>query len=342
MIEFQWPWAFLALPLAWVVRISLPTVKEEYSAALKTPFFRDFEHFSAGSRNPQESSAYLWLAALIWGLLIVACARPVWLGEPIEQAVNGRDLLMAVDLSGSMQEKDFVIQDQAVDRLAATKAVASRFIERRTGDRIGLILFGDKAYLQAPLTFDRQTVLTFLDEAAIGLAGEKTAIGDAIGLAVKRLRKNDDGHRVLILLTDGANTAGSVTPLKAAELAASEKLKIYTVGIGADEMIIRDFFGARRVNPSVDLDETTLTAIAEKTGGRYFRARDSQELEAIYEMLDRLEPVEKDRHYFRPKSALYFWPLGAGLIMSLIAVAYKLFFASVLENLMRRKMNASN
>ena len=242
--------------------------------------------------------------------------RPQWLGEPIEQAVSGRDLMLAVDLSGSMEEQDFMVEKKRVDRLTATKYVAGQFIQRRIGDRLGLILFGTQAYLQTPLTFDRATVTTLLNESAIGLAGESTAIGDAIGLAVKRLRKQQANSRVLVLLTDGANTAGEVTPLKAAELAADNNLKIYTIGIGADEMIVRSFFGSRKVNPSRDLDEKTLIAIAEKTGGRYFRARNTKELNQIYQLLDELEPVEKEKQYFRPKTELYHWPLAIAFILA--------------------------
>ena len=221
-----------------------------------------------------------------------------------------------------MEEQDFIINKRRVDRLTATKWVAGQFIERRIGDRLGLILFGTQAYLQTPLTFDRKTVLTLLNESALGLAGENTAIGDAIGLAVKRLKNQQVDSRVLILLTDGANTAGEVSPIKAAELAAENHLKIYTIGIGADEMVVRSFFGARKVNPSVDLDERTLTAIAEKTGGRYFRARNTEELEQIYQILDQLEPVEKDKQYFRPRTELFYWPLSVALLLAaLIAVA---------------------
>lgn len=316
MFEFALPWAFLFLPLPWLVRAACPPAELEKSSALKTPFFSEFEEARSFSHSNEPSQAHWLIASVIWGLLVAASAQPRWVGEPIQQSVSGRDLLMAVDLSGSMQEKDFLIGDNPIDRLSATKMVAGQFIERRAGDRIGLILFGDQAYLQAPLTFDRATVATFLDEAVIGLAGEKTAIGDAIGLAVKRLRNNSSDQRVLILLTDGANTAGMVSPLKAAELAAKEGLKIYTVGIGADEMVIRSFFGSRRVNPSADLDEETLTRIAEQTGGRYFRARDTQELENIYGLLDQLEPVEKDQKYYRPRKALFFWPLGAALVLT--------------------------
>jgi Ca-activated chloride channel family protein len=253
----------------------------------------------------------------------MACTRPQWLGEPIEQAVSGRDLMMAVDLSGSMEVQDFFINKQTVDRLTAIKYVASDFINRRVGDRIGLILFGTQAYLQTPLTFDRKTVMTLLNESAIGLAGDNTAIGDAIGLAIKRLKNQPDNSRVLILLTDGANTAGEVTPLKAAELAEANHLKIYTIGVGADEMIVRSFFGSRKVNPSADLDENTLVKIAESTGGRYFRARNADELNNIYMLLDKLEPIEKDKQFFRPRSELYYWPLALALLLTGLIGIYR-------------------
>jgi Ca-activated chloride channel family protein len=225
-------------------------------------------------------------------------------------------MMLAVDLSFSMQEEDFELQGQWVDRLSATKAVAQEFIMRRKGDRIGLILFGENAYLQTPLTFDRETVRTLLLESQIGLAGRATAIGDAIGLALKRLRDQDDSNRVLILLTDGANTAGEIEPIQAAELAAQNGLTIYTIGIGADEMLVRSLFGTRRVNPSADLDESTLRGIAQMTGGQYFRARDTGELEKIYQLLDALEPIEQDPETFRPVAALFQWPLGAALILA--------------------------
>ncbi|BBL76947.1 vWA domain-containing protein [Methylomagnum ishizawai] len=317
MIDFAWFWMLLALPLPWLVHRLLPPVEDAAGAALRTPFLDELDGLPNARRNTGTPTARLWTAALAWTLLVVAAARPVWLGEPIEQAVSGRDLLLAVDLSGSMEMQDFILEGKPVDRLTATQAVAGQFIERRVGDRLGLILFGERAYLQAPLTFDRKTVETLLDEAAIGLAGDKTAIGDAIGLAVKRLRDNPAGQRVLILLSDGANTAGTVAPLQAADLAARAGLKIYTIGIGADEMVLRDpFFGNRRVNPSKDLDEPTMRGIAEKTGGRYFRARDMAEFEEIYRLLDQLEPVERDKRYYRPHTELYPWPLGAALLVT--------------------------
>ncbi len=316
MIDFAWFWMFLALPVPWLVRQLLPPAPDSAGPALRTPFLDDLESLPGGQPAKTSRPLRLWLAGAAWVLLVMAAARPEWLGEPIEQAVSGRDLMLAVDLSGSMEIQDFVLDGRKVDRLTATQFVAGQFIERRAGDRLGLILFGEKAYLQAPLTFDRKTVRVLLDEAVIGLAGDKTAIGDAIGLAVKRLRDNPEGQRVLILISDGANTAGAVAPLQAAELAASAGLKIYTIGVGADEMVVRDLFGSRRVNPSQDLDEATMKGIAEKTGGRYFRARDLDELEEIYRLLDQLEPVERDKRFYRPRTELYPWPLGAALLLA--------------------------
>ncbi len=314
MIHFEWPWLLLALPLPLLIRWLIPANIPVEESALKVPFLDDFSEGKPQAIS-QDQQWPLLLAATAWFLLVIACARPQWLGEPIEQAISGRDLMLAVDLSASMEEQDFLINKTPVDRLTAIKSVAVDFINRRVGDRVGLILFGTQAYLQTPLTFDRKTVQTLLDEAVIGLAGDNTAIGDAIGLAVKRLKNQPANSRVLILLTDGANTAGEVSPLKAAELAAANQLKIYTIGVGADEMIVRTFFGSRKVNPSRDLDENTLVKVAESTGGRYFRARNSDELNNIYMLLDKLEPVEKDKQYFRPQTELYVWPLGVALAL---------------------------
>jgi len=264
------------------------------------------------------------VATLVWLLLTVAAARPQWVGEIENLPVTGRDLLLAVDISGSMDTQDMVWQNRTVNRLTVVKQVAGDFVERRRGDRVGLILFGSRAYLQTPLTFDTQTTATLLQESEIGLAGRETAIGDAIGLAVKRLRQDAAAERVLVLLTDGANTAGEVQPLQAAEFAAREGLTIYTVGVGADRMEVQDFFGKRMINPSADLDEDTLTKIAERTGGRYFRARDTASLEKIYQILDELEPVQSDVEVIRPVDELFYWPLGAAYALALAAALLSL------------------
>ena len=323
MIAFEWPWLGLLLPLPFILRWLLPAKPQVEQAALIVPFLDDFP----SGETRQLSSPKRWplrLAGFAWIFLIIACTRPQWLGDPLELAANGRDLMLAVDVSGSMDEKDFIIDDKRYDRLTATKYVVSDFVQRRIGDRIGLILFGTQAYLHVPLTFDRKTVQTLLNEAFIGITEDEpqTSIGDAIGLAVKRLQDENTDSRVLVLLTDGANTAGELTPLKAAEIAAQHQLKIYTIGIGADELLVRSLFGTRRVNPSADLDEKTLQAIADTTGGRYFRARNTEELEQIYQILDQLEPVEKDKQFFRPKAELFYWPLSISLALaSLLAIS---------------------
>ena len=315
MIQFLTPWLFAALPFPLLIYWFVPAKLNANQSALRVPFLTDFT-YSSPVKIATPNRSRLYLAVLAWMFLVFASARPQWLGEPIEQAMNGRDLMLAVDLSASMQEKDFILGKDYVDRLTAIKSIATDFINRRVGDRVGLILFGTQAYLQTPLTFDRKTVATLLDESAIGLAGDNTAIGDAIGLAVKRLRNESQNSRVLILLTDGANTAGEVSPLKAAELAAANHLKIYTIGIGADEMLVGGFFGYRKVNPSADIDEGTLIKVAESTGGYYYRAKNLDDLNNIYMRLDELEPVEKYKQYFRPKRELYFVPLAIALALA--------------------------
>ena len=331
MIQFIWPWIAILLPLPILVRYLLPAKNTLNDAALRVPFMDDFNATATSHNVNKSNKLLLFLATIAWCLLILAATRPQWLGDPVELPISGRDLMLAVDLSGSMQVEDFKVNGQTVNRLQATKHVASKFIQSRQGDRVGLILFGRQAYLQTPLTFDRKTVDILLQESAIGLAGKETAIGDAIGLAIKRLINLDNEHatsaesQVLILLTDGANTAGDITPIKAAELAAENGLKIYTIGIGADEMIRHTFFGAQRVNPSADLDEKTLTKIANVTGGRYFRARDTKELKGIYQLLNKLEPTEKETQHFRPVSALYYLPLALAFLLASIVVLFKTY-----------------
>jgi len=335
MLTLDWPWMLLALPLPLVVRALLPPAACGREAGLKVPSLAGFAVLADRSRTEQLSNWRLWVAGVAWLLLVIAAAKPERIGDELDVPVSGRNLMLAVDLSGSMDAKDFELGSRRVDRLTATKAVASDFIARREGDRIGLILFGERAYLQVPLTLDRETVNILLMEAFIGLAGEKTAIGDAITLAVKRI--HDQGSvaddQVLIVLTDGANTAGAIDPLKAAELAQQIGLRIYTIGIGADQMVVSSITGGvRRVNPSADLDEETLTTIADMTGGRYFRARDTAALQDIYRLLDEIEPVAEPEAGFRPVSALYYWPLGGAF-----ALAGVLAFASLLSGVAFRR-----
>jgi len=318
-IQFASIWAFYLLPLPLLVRFLLPAAPIAGQAALRVPFFNNLQT-DLQSRK-KNKSLFRWLLILLafvaWFLLVIAAARPQFVGDTIRQTISGRSMMVAVDISGSMQINDMFVSGRTVTRLTAVKAVARDFVQKREGDRIGLILFGTQAYLQAPLTFDRKTVNILLGEVELGLAGRETAMGDAIGLAVKRLRKEPEKNRVLILLTDGANTAGNVGPLKAADLAAQEKVKIYTIGVGADERIVQTPFGARKVRGN-DLDEPTLKAIAAKTNGRYFRARDVEGLLKIYAVLDEIEPVSKDEMSYRPISELYYYPLAIALLLSVL------------------------
>lgn len=315
MIEWIWPLAAILLPLPLLVRWAIK-VRERAQAALAVPDLQTFSAVTTDSGSQNAGSRWqLLLLWLVWILLIVAAARPQWTGEPVTLPTTGRDLMLAVDISGSMATEDMEVRGQYVDRLSVVKAVIGNFVEARQGDRIGLVLFGTNAYLQAPLTFDTKSVNRLLVEAPVGIAGGKTAIGDAIGLAVKRLRMRPQEDKVIILLTDGANNVGEVAPEKAAELAAFDGIKIYTIGVGADEMRMPSLFGAlgRVTNPSADLDEETLTNIANTTGGRYFRARDTANLVEIYDLIDELEPIDQDPETYRPIQALYFWPLAASV-----------------------------
>ncbi|TRO45289.1 VWA domain-containing protein [Pseudomonas sp. ALS1279] len=333
MFEFAWLWVFLLAPLPWLLRLLLPPA-DSGDAALRVGFLDELQALS-GRRARAALPSWRQQAplALLWFLLLCAAARPQWVGEPLPLPASGRDLLLAVDVSGSMDYADMQWDDEPISRLELVKRLLGDFIEGRRGDRVGLILFGSQAYLQAPLTFDRHTVRTWLDEAMIGIAGKNTAIGDAIGLAVKRLRQRPAQSRVLVLITDGANNGGEIDPMVAAQLAADEGVRIYAIGIGADPQQSGAFgsFGFS----ALDLDETSLRAIADVTGGEYFRARNQAELEQIELTLDRLEPVAQQPTLARPVLALYPWPLALALLGSLLLVG-QVLWPDLLQRLRRR------
>lgn len=318
MFNFAWPWVFLLLPLPILLYRTLPQHQRQ-SGALRVPFFHVLANFESSElkKSSRSLSKKLILCA-IWLLCIGAAARPQWVGEPINFPTSGRDLMLVVDLSGSMEIADMEVGGRPTTRVDTVKHVVGDFVERRINDRLGLILFGSQAYLHAPLTFDRATVNDLLQEMQIGFAGRSTAIGDGIGLGVKRLRDRPESGRVLILLTDGANTAGVLEPGEAADLAKIAGVRVYTIGIGAEEMVEQTIFGPRTINPTWDLDEDSLRYIAEQTGGEYFRARSTKELVDVYRALDELEPIEQEDKVFRPVDALYFWPLAAALLLSFL------------------------
>lgn len=315
MLELQWWWALFLLPAPLLARRLLPPARRP-EAAISVPML---EH----ARMPRFSgskSLQIWPLLCIWifwACLVLAACRPLWVGEPVSQTVSGRDLMLAVDISGSMQEKDMLVDSRPVSRISVLKAVVSEFISRREGDRIGLILFGTNAYTYVPLTFDRQTLSELTLDATIGLAGRGTAIGDAIGMAVKRMKDRDAKEKVLVLVTDGSNTSGITDPIEAAHAAHEYGLKIHTIGVGTDANTMRRQFGIRRVRPGTALDEATLQQISSITDGEYFRARDTASLERIYATLDELEPIERESQSYRPRKELFYLPLLAGLAVML-------------------------
>ena len=320
MIEWLWPLALLLIPCPILIRW-LVTASKNKQAALTVPSLRGFKGLSSEtSFNASLSALKLIILWLAWIAAILAAARPQWVGEMVSLPTSGRDLMLAIDISGSMATEDMQVNGDYVDRLSVVKSVINQFLDARKGDRVGLVLFGTNAYVQAPLTFDLKSVKKLLIEAPVGIAGGKTAIGDAIGLTVKRLRERQHEEKIVILLTDGANNVGEIPPIKAAELASVDDIKIYTIGVGAEEMRVPSLFGSlagRTTNPSADLDEETLKKIAQATSGRYFRAKDTNTLVEIYEIIDALEPIEQEPETYRPFQVLYYWPLGISLILML-------------------------
>jgi Ca-activated chloride channel homolog len=318
MIHFAWPWLALLAPLPWLL-YRMRSAAEPRGAAIFLPFLVALGPAAAAAAHRSRGAQIVFAA--LWLLVLLAAARPQWLGDPLPVPTTGRRLLLAVDVSGSMATPD--MSNGSATRLQVVQEVAGRFIDGRHGDQVGLILFGTQPYLQAPLTPDLTTVHRFLDEAVVGVAGPETAIGDAIGLALKRLKAsaaaNDETgpgsprETVLLLLTDGESNTGAMPPLEAARLAAQAGLRIYTIGVGA---IPSGFFGDRG---NTDLDEDTLKAIAKTTGGKYFRAGDVDALRSVYQTIDTLEPAAGREQWFRPAEEWFTLPLTIALVLSIPA-----------------------
>ncbi|HEY0199453.1 MAG TPA: VWA domain-containing protein [Rhodanobacter sp.] len=320
MTEFAWPWIAVLLPLPWLLRRWLRPASPGQALHLPHPGLR-----LKTMKGNSSHGIVPWLLALAWLCLLAAAMRPQWIGPPQAQQRTGRALMLAVDLSGSMRTGDMQLAGQPVSRFGAVEAIAGDFIARRSGDEMGLILFGSQAFLVTPLTYDLSAVRAQLQGAAVGLAGTETAIGDAIAVAVKRLSALPQPARVLVLLTDGVNNAGSIAPRDAARAAQAAGVRIYTIGIGANQMNIPGFFGSQVVNPSADLDADMLTAIATQTGGRFFRATDSDQLVDAYRAIDALEPMQQHGPTLRPRHELFRWPLLASLALLLLAILPRQF-----------------
>ncbi len=318
MFHIDWPWMLVFLPLPWLIVHWLPEAKQSGSA-IYMPFASEL-----GAQFHTQSLKRNWaktcFLALCWLSLVFAATRPQWLGQAEPVASNGRRFMLAVDVSGSMETKDMA---GGATRLSVVQKVAGDFVKGRTGDQIGLIVFGSLPYVQTPITPDLDTVQKFLQQTMIGIAGTQTDIGDAIGLAIKQLqdapatiKKNSDN--VLVMVTDGASNTGVVDPIEAAEMAAKAGLKIYTIGVGAAEG--SGIFGT---GGNQDLDEDTLKAIAKTTGGLYFRATDAGALQSVYAKIDALEPSTSHAQWVRPSTEWFVWPLAFFLLLSVPAVLFR-------------------
>lgn len=319
---FAWPWLLLAIPLPWLMRVVMPA-RANLQPALRVPWGERLRRVASGSALEAGSRGFPWLALLAWCLLCVAAARPQQLGPPVAPPQAGRDMMLAVDLSASMGEEDMELGGRLVDRLTAAKAVLADFLDRRAGDRIGLVVFGDRAFALTPLTLDRDSVRQQLDASVVGLAGRATALGDAIALATKRLQQQRTEQRVLIVLTDGVNTAGVLEPAKAAQIARDAGVRIHAIAFGGEGGGALSLFGLRLPTGGDEVDEAGLRKIAQLTGGRFFRARDTEALAGIYAEIDALEPVQRQGQAVRPRIERYPWPLGLALVVGVLSVSLR-------------------
>ena len=319
VLNIQWamPWAFLLLPLPLLMRRLAPY--REAQSAVRVPFFERLLEASQARRErgamiPDRRRSQRILVVLMWLALVVAVAKPQWVGDPVELQKAGRDLMIAVDLSGSMETQDFTNKNgDQVDRLVAVKSVLKRLADERPGDRLGLIVFGNQAFLQSPFTEDHKTWSTLLDETRIRMAGPSTALGDAVGLAIKLFRDADTENRVLLVLTDGNDTGSMVPPIDAARVAASEQIRIYPIAVGDPSAVGEEA-----------IDKDTLSRMADVSGGQAFEALDREQLDEVFQLLDTLEPSVFESVTFRPQVDLHWLPLT---LIVFIYIALRLILA---------------
>jgi Ca-activated chloride channel family protein len=308
MVELVHPWALLLLVLPLVMRL-LPAYKESRDS-VRVPFFDKLVELSeqrpeTGAMILRRDRAQRFLVNLTWLCLVLSAARPEWIGPPVEQQKSGRDLMVAVDLSGSMEAKDFTLpDDRTVDRLEAVKAVLAELADQRGSDRLGLIVFGDAAYLQTPFTDDHEVWTQLLTETEIGMAGQSTVFGDAIGLAIKLFQESDSDNRVLIMLTDGNDTGSTVPPVDAARVAAAAGIRIYTIAIGDPATVGEE---------ALDMD--TIGRVSEVTGGKVFQALDQRALQQAYRTVGELEPELYESISFRPRQSLHWLPVCLAMLL---------------------------
>ena len=324
MFNFEWPWLGLLALLPLIVRLVLPAVKrKQLLPILRFPHLEELKNSFAAflPKDAGTSRLFIILLSLLWICLVLALMRPQIVNQLTEVENEGYDIMLAVDLSGSMRALDFSKGNKRVNRLDIAKEVVSNFVQDRKDDRIGLVLFGDHAYQYAPLTQDTPAVSKMLDDTVVSMAGDGTAIGDAIGLAVKGLRDRPEKSKIIILLTDGEDNASSIPPLQAAKLAKDYGIRIYTIGVGSNGPVpYPDQYG-RIVMANIKLDEKLLREIADTTGGSYYRATDTTALEHVYEQINKLEKSKSEKRQYLIRTPLYRYPLGAALgLLALIAL----------------------
>ncbi len=313
MPAFEWPWVFLLLPAPYLAFLFLPAY-EPHGQALRVPFFARFgELLDAREVHRARSRSRFRLSALliVWCATLFALSRPYRQGAPIERETSARDLLLAVDLSGSMAQADLSGPEPAAKaqvRLEVVKRVVGEFVERRRGDRIGLIVFGTGAFVQTPFTHDTRVVNELLQQTEVGMAGPKTALGDAVGLALNVLQRSSAKSRVVIVLTDGNDTGSNVPPVQAARISAARGVTLHIIGVGDPRAA-----GEEALNTAV------LTRMATLTGGRFFRANDTASMEEAYRTLDALEPIAHRTTVYQPKKATLYEPLA--VVIALLGVA---------------------
>jgi len=326
MWQFEYPWLFLLTPLPWLAYRWQAEFREARSA-LRVPFFNAMSQ-AVGQKPGRTSTDGRWQLPLnltVWMLLLVACARPVLVEKPLVREQPIRDLMLAIDISQSMQTQDYAAPDgRLIDRLAAVKAVVREFIAQRKDDRIGLIVFGTGAYAQAPLTLDHASLLLLLEQTRIGMAGPNTALGDAIGLTIKLLDQAHEQEKVLILLTDGNDTSSAISPIHAAKMASERHIVVHTIGIGDPQG-----------SGEAKVDLQTLQTIATTTGGRAFEARDRDALQQVYATLDQITPHEVKTFSHQPKRDLFWLPLGLALSLLTACQLFAMFRARITSHARR-------
>lgn len=327
MIHFQWPWMMLLLLLPllkWLLLRHSSDRSRDQQQRNTTLLHPSLLHLRSAfhGRSPSRtkgSRLYTLLHTLLWLGLVLALTRPQWLEPYTENRIEGYDLMLAVDASHSMEALDFSVEGKQVSRMQVIKGVMGRFIAGREDDRIGLIIFGSQAFVLSPLTLDRPSVLQLLNNLVPRIAGDGTAMGDALGLGVKKLRQRPPGSRVLMLIADGESTAGTIPPMEAARLAAEENIRIYAIGVGSDMKEVPIMEGGRLIiRKDLGFDEAIMREIAETTGGAYFRATDTKALENIYQRIDQLEKSRAESRTLMIPHPLYRWPLALAMLSLLI------------------------